>query len=381
MREVMRKAAVIAGWLLAGSALGAVPARPVPDGGDKDVAPASTWDKPATSLPSVISRPSITSPSSSREAMVYVQFLVSTEGIPTEVKVLQDRGFHTDIFRNAAMKYVRGMRFKPATRDGVPVVYGPLTQSIRFGLDLAREEQGVTPEFRRELDAVVKFMKDGDYAGAQFHAEWMLREKVKLGYEFAVLQAQLAQTLANVERYDEALAATWAATSRTSSDSAGFRIGDPPPPNDIEKYLLPKDLVVYLLELRMRLLAKQGDVLRALKTYNELAGLEELKADDPRTALANKLVEILQSNDALLFKGQVKANQEFWSHELFRPRFSTRNVSGKLSIVHLHCRGEFAQFEFEADKIWTLPSGWEGCIVELYGEPGATLEFVELPST
>lgn len=342
-------------------------------------APAS-GGVPVTTFPAVISRPELDRPDESREARVYVRLMVSAEGIPTEIAVLEDRGYHTEPFRKVALKFVEGMRFKPATRDGVPVAYGPLVQPVNFGFGLPREQQGVTPEFRRELNKVAKFMKDGDYAGAHFHAEWMLREKVKLGYEFAVLQAQLAQTLANVGRFDEALAAAAAATSRNSSESAGFKIGEPPPRNDPARYLLPRDLTLYLLELRMRLEARRGAVLTALKTYNELAGLEKLKADDPRAVFAEQLVAILQSGKALLFNGEVMANREYWSHDLFHPRFTTRNVEGKLGVIHLHCRGQFAQHEYEPGMVWSVPPDWEGCVVEFYGEPGAKLELVEMPA-
>lgn len=319
-------------------------------------------------------------PDEPREALVYVRFMVSPEGIPTEVEVDDERGFHTEAFRKVSLEFVQRMRFRPAMRAGSPVIYGPLVQPVRFGLGLAKEQEGVTPEFRRELKKVEKFLKDGDYDGAQFHAEWMLREKVKLSYEFAVLQAQLAQTLANVGRFEEALVATLRATSRNSSESTGFRIGEPPPRNDPARYLLPKDLIVYLLELRMRLLAQRGEILAALKTYNELAGLEQLKAGDPRTAFADKLVEILQSGKALLFTGEIKSTAEYWPHELFHPRFAAKSVQGKLELIHLHCRGEFAQYPYEDAKTWSVPEGWEGCVVEFYGEPGAGIELLEMPA-
>jgi hypothetical protein len=327
-----------------------------------------------------VSRQEIVRPAELREAIVYVRFMVSEAGIPTEVAVQEDRGFHTEPFRQAALNGVRGMRFRPALRNGVPVVSGPLFQPITFGLGHSGEEQAVTPEFSRELGRVEKLLKEGDYAGAHLHARWMLREKVTLRHEFGILHAQLAQTLATAGRYDEALAAAQSATIHTSLEAVGFRVGEPPPPNDASKYLLPKELIVHLLDLRMRLLAQRGDVLGALKTYNELAGLETLKLGDARTALSEKLIALLQSGKALLYNGEVKVNQEPWSHELYHPRFTTKNVQGRLDHIELRCRGQNAEYTYEADTLWTVPPGWERCVVKFHGETGTKLELIELPA-
>ncbi len=344
-------------------------------GADSPPAASQPVFKPVT----VLSRPVADHPEGElREALVYVRFMVSPEGHPVEIAVQEERGFHNESYRKEALKYVKAMRFSPATADGVPILYGPITQPLNFGLGLTKKEQGVTIEFRRELDKVAALMKKRDYAGAHFHAEWMLREKVVLGYEYAVLQAQLAQTLAADGRIEEALHAARGATSRTGSEPARFRIGEPPPRNNPDNYLLPKELMVYLLELRMRLHAQHGDLLEALNTYNELAGLDAIKDGDPRKALVDQLVALLQSGTALVFNGEVKG--EFWSHDLFHPQFTTQNVTGNLDKVHLHCRGGFKEFGYVPGETWSLPAGFEECTVEFYGEPGATLELVEMPA-
>lgn len=349
-----------------------------------DVAVATSDPPPAAARPvfkaaTLTRRPEVGHPDGrAREALVYVRFIVSPEGRPTEIAVLEERGFHDQKYRSESIRAVRGMRFSPATMDGVPVQSGPLIQAFNFGLALTKEQQGVTPEFRRELDKVAALMKERDYAGAHFHAEWMLREKVVFSYEYAVLQAQLAQALAADGRVEEALHAARGATSRTGSTPVRFRLGEPPPRNNPDNYLLPKDLVVYLLELRMRLHVQHGDLLEALNTYNELAGLDALNEGDPRKTIADQLVALLQSGDTLVFNGKVTG--EFWSHDLYHPQFTTQNVKGNLDKVHLHCRGGFKEFDYVPGETWNLPAGFDECTVEFYGEPGATLELVEMPA-
>jgi hypothetical protein len=310
-----------------------------------------------------------------RDALVYIRFMVSAEGKPTQIELLRDRGFYNDAFIKEAMIFVRALRFNPATKDGVPVEYGPLTQSIQFS-GRPPEQQGVTQEFRNEFDKVEALLRKGDVAGANHHAEWMLREKVQLKYEFAVLQAQLARTHAAAGNEREALAAVKQATSRITDDTPGFKLRAPIPANDASKYLLPRDFLVSLLELRMNLQVRNGDLMAALKTYNEMAGLTTIKAEDKPAVLAEKLTALLESGQSMAFPAEVTG--EFWSHELFHPRFTVRKVKGQLGVIHLHCRGEFTTRDYEPDTAWSVPDGWEGCVVEFYGDRGSTFELIEL---
>jgi hypothetical protein len=313
----------------------------------------------------------------SREAQVYVRFIVSPRGIPTQLEVIGDRGFHNQTFRDQALQYVRAMRFNPARLEGVAVEYGPVVQTFNFFAGGASPQQGVTPAFRQEMKKVDELMKKGDYIAAGVHADWMLREKVQFIYEFAVLQAELARAHAAAGNKKEALAAVIRATGRNVTETAGFELRAPPAANDPSRYLLPRDLIVSLLEIRMQLYALNGELIQALKTYNEMAGLVKIKADDKRALLAEQLTLLLESGNALAFQGEVTG--EYWSHELFRTRFTVRNVKGQLGKVHLHCRGQFMEEDYAPDTSWRVPDRAESCVVEFYGDPGATFELLELP--
>lgn len=315
------------------------------------------------------------------EALVFVRFLISEEGIPDEVKVLEDRGFHTEKFRYEALEHVKRMRFTPATRDGVPVKYGPATMRVRFQQPGFDGVAGVTGEFRSELRKVEKLRQKKDYAGANFHAEWMLREKTVLQYEFLVLKAQLAQTNFEAGNYEAALQAAMEA-SRSKVNAAHLSLSNvrqPVPENKPDNYVLPKETVLYLLNLRMQLQVQNGQVVQALESYYELAGLEgKLKADDPRVEIADKLIELLESGRPLVFNGSVE--NEYWEHNLIYPRYTLRNVTGQLSKMHLHCRGNFQESAFSGVTVWTVPEGWEACVVEFYGDADSKFQLVELPA-
>lgn len=327
-----------------------------------------------------ISRPELKYPEKGEiEALVYVRLIVDTEGMPREVTVVEDRGFHNELFREHAKTFVEGMRFSPATRDGVPVQYGPVIQPVNYGWTPANGEKGIRQEFRNELKKVEKFLKNNDNAGAHFHAEWMLREKTVLQYEYAVLKAQLAQTHDAVGNVDEALAAAREATSRKSVASTEFKLRRPIIRVDEASYQLPKKLILYLLDLRMRLHARRGEAMEAIKTFQEIADLErKMQPDDPRAILAEKLIALLESGKPLAFPATVR--EEYWSHDLFHRSYTVTNVQGKLGDMHLHCRGHFLESVFTPDTVWSVPDGWDACVVEFYGDKGATFQLVELPA-
>lgn len=238
----------------------------------------------ADSRPNLTHKPMIESPDPTREARVYVRFVISAEGIPEQVKVEPEAGFHTELFRNTALRFVRGMRFEPAIVDGAASPHGPIIQPISFssfGTEiLLPEERGVRLQFRRELDKVSKLLKAREFEGAHRHAEWMLRDQVKLLYEFAALQAQLAQTHAVLGNVDAALRAAYFATGRSVADEPGFRTRLPVKRIDPESYMLPKETTLYLLELQMKGEAQRGALVRALKAYYQIAGLTRLAPDD-----------------------------------------------------------------------------------------------------
>lgn len=315
------------------------------------------------------------------EALVFVRFVVNEEGIPVEVKVLEDQGFHRGKFRYEALEHVKRVRFKPATRDGVPVKAGPVTIRVRFrqpGFDGA---EGVRGEFRSELRKVEKLRQEKDYAGANVHAEWMLREKTTLQYEYLVLKAQLAQTSFEVGNHEAALQAAMEA-SRSNVSAAPLSLSNlrqPVPENKQSNYVLPRETVLYLLNLRMQLQVQSGQVVQALETYYELAGLEgKLKADDPRVEIADKLMTLLESGRPLSFKGAIR--DEYWDHKLIYPRYTLRNVTGQLHQMHLHCREHYLESEYSGVAVWSVPEGAEDCTVEFFGDADSTFELVELPA-
>lgn len=368
--------------LLVASALGAQlthAAEPAGVSGDEpgsDTKATTPVYKSAT----VLSVPNVGWPAgnTNREALVYLRIVISTEGKVSDVELVEDRGFYNDDFVRAARSLAKSYRFRPATRDGKPVpqtVVLPIAYT-RGGDDGKKWATGVTDEFRVEAQKVDNLFKKGDYAGADFHAQWMLKEKVRYGYEFAVLNSMLAQTHASIGDDYPALELAERATQRTTPTIGKFALHQPVPPNNAANYLLPENVVVLLLELRMRIAARNGLLKRALEAYYELAGLVDMTPDDPRVTTAAQLTAQLESAEPLAVRGRIEEGG--WIYELNRRHFTLEEVKGSVDTLTLTCNGKHQELSYVPAGDWTVPADWEDCQIRVRGEAGTMFSLIEL---
>jgi hypothetical protein len=274
----------------------------------------------------------------------------------------------------AALEYVQGLAFRPAIADGKPAATS-VVQPVAFRAE-NKWVAVLSAEFRAEMATVEELFDKRDFAGADFHAEWMLREKVRYGYEYAALQAQLAQTRALIGDEERALKNAEEATQSTAPRPGKFVVRQDIPPNDVANYLLPRDLVVQLLGLRMQLGAKLGRLADTLTAYYELAGLVTIAPDDPRAELAAFIMAKLESDEPLMVKGSTGATA--WSFRLTRGRFSLDRVQGSIRSMQLACGQKRRDLQVSPNKDWTVPAGWEDCAtVIINADPGTTFSLVE----
>ena len=316
-----------------------------------------------------------------REAMVFLRVQVSPQGRVSDSVLIEDRGFHNPDFVLAARNAAKALRFTPATLDGKPVEqYFILPVAFSLGKAAGSPSKwvtGITPEFRAEAMKVDDLIKKGDYAGADFHAQWMLKEKVHYGYELAVLNATLAETHASLGDDFKALKYAEEATQRTTADSAKFDLHQPVPVNHDYYYLLPKAVVANLLELRMQVATRDGMLKRALQAYYELAGLVEMKPDDPRARNAALLMTRLEGNAPLTVRGALDEDG-WWSHELYRRHFTLEKVQGNVLELSLKCGSKYQALPYAPAEEWTVPTDWEDCVVWVGAEAGIKFLLIEL---
>jgi hypothetical protein len=311
-----------------------------------------------------------------REALVMLQFDVLVNGKAANIR-LAEGGFHEKRFVDAATQAVKYSRWQPKRIDGKPV--DTVGRIMGFRFTVPDMEQGITAEFRNELVKVDDLLKKGDFAGGHFHAEWMVSEVVKLSYEYAVLQAQLAETYANLGKIPEAAERAWKATARPSTPLPEFfQLQTSVRANKASNYLLPQELIVELLGMRMRLSARQGLLADAMLSYYELAGLVELPSTHPLADLARELTARIQGTGNLV--GNIKIGALGGGRYFFsRHRFTLEKVQGTIKTIDMKCSAGLRTYEYRPGMDLNVPAEWGGCLALFEAEPGTTFDIVEYP--
>jgi hypothetical protein len=338
----------------------------------------SQEEKPAISRRTsavVLSTPFVEWPRpADREALVYLVLSINAEGKVTNVE-LAESGFHEPRFVLAAMKVGRGMRFRPATLNGKPVdSCAVLPVSFGLGSGTQKWVAQISDEFRRGLKKIDALFEKKDYEGAHLESALLLK-KVKYGYEYAVLQAAMAESHALLGRDHLALHAAEAATIRTTPRLTSFQLDQQIPKNKASNYLLPSDVISRLLRMRIALAASNGALVKAMQAYYELAGLEKLPAEDPHATLAVQIASLLKGERPLVARGAL--DQGSWDHNLYRSRFAFGQVQGAIKALSLVCGDKRREIRYEQDMVWEVPANWDDCTITVSGDKGATFTLLE----
>jgi hypothetical protein len=308
-----------------------------------------------------------------REALVFVRFTVSPKGTVMDVEPLLDKGFYEDRFIAAAKNAVKHFQFKPARLNGKPVEWTGVIP-IRYGI--GDTLPGLGSDFRNELKQVESLFSQKDFRGADQHADMMLRDTVKTNYEFAVLKATLARTHEALGQDELALRFAEDATTRYAPNVEPFALHGPVPANKSTYYSLPQQVVESLLEMRMRLDAKNGLLVEARRAYDELAGLETIPPDDSRARIAAQITAKLDSKDPVVANGRIW-DEKNWHHELIRNSFELDDVDGDIHFVLLTCGNQRKKLDYVPGEEWSVPPGWRDCSVAVDAAPDSSFHFVE----
>lgn len=315
---------------------------------------------------------------SGEEALVVVMVDIDSRGRASNVRI-QGEGFGSREFHDSVRKYMREVRFEAATINGQPVDSHDVRFPFRF--EVRTNYRTSNPAFQDDLRKVISLLEARDFAAAQFHAQWMLSEEVKRLGEYAVLQATLAQTGARMGDYPGALQASRAATNRVSSRTDPYEPGGPLPKLNERDFLLTRESLRPLLQLRFVLAAAQGAYLDALRAHADMQGLGLVDASDPTMVDFNSLLEAVRDEPVLTASIQLDSTG-LWEHELLRRNFTIATSSPEaLQDVGLYCLRNLMKLDYAPDFEWSVPKSWQNCRVRFKGSPGTKVELLELQET
>ena len=142
-----------------------------------------------------------------------------------------------------------------------------------------------------------------------------------------------------------------------------------------------------LLEKIFQLEDQFGQYSNALQTFRTLetaSGKTDVKQEI--AARAAEIQELVDGEGDLLAQAAMynpcdcKAGEPLWYYKPARRTFSFANLSGNVTRFEARCENHRVQGLVETGKEWTLAPEWGSCRVFVFGDDGATFEFIEHPT-
>ena len=141
-----------------------------------------------------------------------------------------------------------------------------------------------------------------------------------------------------------------------------------------------RDLLARIFDLEMEL-SQYAGALRTLNRLRDEPGSEKELAE--RTDTVAELERMLSADEplrasAILYSSCDSENsQSLWAYVPARPTFSFAALSGNVERFEVRCEHSRLRGLIEVDKTWSLPEKASNCQVFVFGEDGASFQFIE----
>jgi TonB family protein len=292
-----------------------------------------------------------------QEGWVRVNYVITADGAAIDPIVLDSvggPGFEESV-RNEVLKW----RFEPPGE-----LLANNTTSVRFEIHRGRDM--ATSNFLRRYRRIVTHLHREENEEARESVDqayelggWNLYESAMLWLMIGRVEGVEGNNAGKLEAYRRALGVS----NENSIDS-----------DDLRELLVK----VFRMEIEMSQYASARATLRTLKrepgSQADVAALADLEAQLDQ-ALAG---EAPIAAKALLFNPcGSDSGQPLWTYTPARRTFSFAALNGNVERFEVRCERERLEGLIEADKTWSLPQDAENCRVLVFGDDGASFEFVE----
>jgi len=154
-----------------------------------------------------------------------------------------------------------------------------------------------------------------------------------------------------------------------------------------ETIKLKKTERVDLLEKIFELEDEFGQYAEAMRTYAELKRVYgESTMNEQIESRSGEIRTRIDGTEAITAQATVynpcdcDEGRPLWYYKPARRTFSFANLSGNVESFEARCESQRIQGPVEAGPKWTLAPEWGSCRVFVFGDDGATFEFVEHPA-
>ena len=299
-----------------------------------------------------------------RQGWVKLSYVVDTEGQIVDPVVQDSSG--SSAFEKAALRTVEDWRYEPATWNGVPVQQCQTEVMISFAIE--GEETLVTAMFHRRYRRIRNAIEEGDLGKAS-ELIASAREKLKLSLaERTWLWVAVARIEALRGNPDAQLRAL-----RKATEGSG---------RWIDRKIYPN-----LLLVRTSLEMQKSNWSTAMQTHRRLV---ELSPDLPQMEQVNRNIETIRAaidgEDIFAVPGRIGDKEDCvdcatnWHYDPLRRNFSIAELDGSLKNIEFRCDWRRVVTEAEEGMTWQLPEHYGDCSVVVFGEPGTTFKFLEMPT-
>lgn len=317
---------------------------------DSDVGTAVLVNQPNPSYPRSGIR-------SGQEGWVRVNFVITPDGQAIDPVVIDSVGGSG--FEKSARSAVLEWTFEPSGG-----LRGNNTADIRF--EIRRGRDLATSNFLRRYRRIVTHLHNEEFQEARTLVDqttaiggWNLYESTMLWLMVGRVEGAEGNQDGKLESYRRALGVA----NNNSLD------------REDRRELLSK---LFELEVEKNQYAAAQSTLGALKrvpgSAQQLDGLTDKVAEMERMLASN---DPIAAQATVINPGNSDDGEPLWAYVPLRRAFSFDALSGNVERFEVRCERDRLEGLVEAGKSWSLPDGAGDCQVLVFGEDGASFEFVE----
>lgn len=294
-----------------------------------------------------------------QEGWVRVSFVVTPDGTAIDPVILNSSGGAA--FEREARNAVSQWRFESAPK-GQELTYNiaDIRSEIRHGKDAARSK------FVRRTKHILTYLYEEENGIARKRADialktggWNLYESTMLWLMLGRVEGAEGDSAGKLEMYDRSLALA-------------------------NKKSIPGKQRVDLLENIFVLQSTSQHFAAARQTF---ATLKQVKGSEHAierlTARADKIQTILANDNTVTANATIATPCDcdlgvaLWQYQPARRIFSFESLIGNVERFEARCERQRISDTIEPGKTWALAPEWGACRVLVFGDDGATFDFLE----
>ena len=294
-----------------------------------------------------------------QSAWVELNYVVTADGRAIDPIIVNSSGGID--FENEVRKVIDSWRFEPSVTGGELANNTVLTRFTMRG-----RGKGTTRKFARHSMHIMKNLHAGKIEKASGVADeavriggWNLYESTILWLMLGRVEGEEGDPVEQLEMYQRALAV---------SDERSLR----------------RQGRIDLLEDIFELQSQFGHYAEAMDTFGALGEIEGSKeAVDRNMARAQEIALMIENDDTIAAKATIanacdcEGGVPLWSYTPVRRTFSFANVGEGVGNFEARCERHRIGGTTVPGPKWTLSDDWGHCKVFVFGEDGATFDFLE----